>query len=168
MKSYLTEEKLLNEISLLIDEQIIHNKKFLNYRPDIRIESMKLIIEFDGYLHYTNSNTCMKDLQKDIDYVNAGYRIIRIPYFIQWCSEISSFVINKNVVCTQVYPHGFIDSKAILPADFCWLGLQRFLRDLELYKFAKNDIIQSLKNNTKNINLVLPEPIQFLLNTSKE
>lgn len=164
MKTYLTEVQLLTIIESY-GYTCIHNKKFLKYRPDIRIDSLRLIIEFDGYLHYTNSNTCVKDVQKDLDYTSAGYRVVRIPYFIQWCKELELIIfdVNHHDVRLQTYPHGFIDSKATLPADYCWLGIQRFQNDLNVFSFAKNEIILSLKKNTKPINTVVPKPLEYLL-----
>jgi hypothetical protein len=63
----------------------------------------------------------------------------------------------------QVYPHGFIDKKAVLPADFCELGVEQFQKDLELYSFFRNDIINSLHDKFAelgNADLVLPRSLQ--------
>ncbi len=165
-KKYLTERALVDKLSNYIDKDlIIHNKKFLSYRPDIRVDSLKLIIEFDGYRHYNNSNIIIKDYQKDIDYKTNGYRIVRIPYFIQWCNELVTDILNKQVTnIIQEYPHGFIDEKAMLPADFCWLGIQRFKEDWNKFNYAVPQIKKSILSYKKDINLVIPNPIQYLIN----
>lgn len=170
-KAYLTEESLLIKIIELLnnDYEIIHNKKFLNYRPDIRIDKLKLIIEFDGYLHYTNSKTCIKDILKDNDYKNAGYNVIRIPYFVQWCNQLASLIMSTDINnILQTYPHGFINEKATLPADFCWLGLQRFIKDLDVHLYAKQEIINNLsllisQRTDLNVNEIIPAPLYNIL-----
>ena len=123
-------------------------------------------IEFDGYLHYTQSKTCFNDVQKDIDYNQAGYAVIRIPYFIQWCNELASKIFNYPITdIQQQYPHGFIDKKACLPADYCYLGIERFKRDLQTHSYAIEPIIQSLRNKELEIGkqLVLPQTLVDLL-----
>ena len=53
-------------------------------RPDYRSESLKLIIEFDSLHHYQQSGTIKGDREKAELYTNLGYKVVRIPYFIQF------------------------------------------------------------------------------------
>ncbi len=166
---YLTESKLDSILKIIYpNSNIIHNKAFPNYkfRPDYRIENEKIIIEFDGYLHYTQSKVIINDYYKNQILFQNNYKIIRIPYFIQLSQEIILKLFQKNINFIQEYPHGFIDKKACLPSDFCYLGIKRFEEDLNYFNICYNDIIKSLKNKiieNKNINLVLPEILHFLI-----
>lgn len=48
---------------------------------------------------------------------------------------------------SSLYPHGFIDTKVIYPASFCYQGLQNYKYFLELFgklPNIKNDIEKSL------------------------
>lgn len=166
--SYLTEELLGDFLKEFYTSEWIRNKQFIEgkIRPDYRNDTEHLIIEFDGYLHYTKASQVIRDKEKDILYRKHGYHVIRIPYFIQLSNETIKLLLNKNLNCIFHYPHGFIDSKAVLPCDFCELGVQRFLQDLDKYTIVKNDIIKSLKNKVTelgDINKVLPPSIQYLI-----
>lgn len=162
---YLTEDNLYRYLlSIFPEYEIVRNKTVPNTgiknRPDFRIQDIKLIVEFDGYQHYTKNNIILSDYKKDIIYKINGYKIIRIPYFIQLCKETQLFLFGK-FVSVEYYPHGFIDNLCVVPADFCELGLIRFVDDLEKFNYIKDEIIKSLGN--KNINEVLPPSLHHLL-----
>lgn len=57
-------------------------------RPDYRSESLKLIIEFDGVPHYTSPAKIRQDEESTIFYRNLGYKVVRIPYFIQLTNSV--------------------------------------------------------------------------------
>lgn len=52
-------------------------------RPDYRSDSLKMIIEFDGLQHYTKPLKIQLDIESTRFYESNGYKVIRIPYFIQ-------------------------------------------------------------------------------------
>ena len=56
-------------------------------RPDYRCEEHKIIVEFDGILHYSNPEQVLKDKYLTEIYTNLGYKVIRIPYFIQLTNQ---------------------------------------------------------------------------------
>lgn len=172
MKTYLTEQKLgliLKEIKP--DLEFIYNKAVpgatnQRFRPDYRCERKKLIIEFDGYAHYCKASQIINDMEKDQNYELLGYKIVRIPYFIQMTTNVLFLIFAENIPFQQVYEHGFVDSEAVLPADFCELGLNKFLADLQTYAFHRQPIIESLKRKIAekgNKNLVLPPSMQYLV-----
>ena len=73
----------------------LHDKAFGEYngqkykiRPDYRSESLKLIIEFDGLPHYKNPAVIEKDYINQKVYEDNGYKVVRIPYFIQLSNEV--------------------------------------------------------------------------------
>ncbi|WP_051786157.1 PDDEXK family nuclease [Endozoicomonas numazuensis] len=173
---YLTEKRLGEIFSkLLPEEEIIHDKSVPNSknkrrRPDYRFVSKKLIVEFDGDSHYCKAKRIIDDKEKDNDYIRLGYQVVRIPYFIQMNDELLGYIFGKNhnLQFEQVYPHGFIDKKAILPADFCELGIDQFKEDLNKFHEFKNEIIKSLQDKISelgNVNLVLPSSLQYLVRT---
>lgn len=123
-----------------------------NYRPDICIHSNKTIIEFDGYRHYQTASVILSDRTRDSYFEKEGYEVIRIPYFVQLCDNVVNILFSHLMAAPvhieQTYPHGFIDQKALIPADFCELGVEKFLNDLNA-KFdstIRNDILHSMKN----------------------
>lgn len=165
---YLTEALLGEFLNKTYNSKWIHDKQFVEgkVRPDYRNDTEHLIVEFDGYLHYTKATQIIKDEEKDVLYKAHGYNVIRIPYFVQLSNEISMLLFNRSISNSLSYPHGFIDSKAVLPCDFCELGVQRFLQDLNKYAIIKDDIVTSLKDKVTelgNVNKVLPPSIQYLI-----
>ena len=130
----------LNETSLGLhlktifpDHDFIHNKKIpesniLN-RPDYYCKKLQLVIEFDGYGHFTNPKTILADIKKDSIYSMMGIKVIRIPYFIQLDTETVEYFFNVNNWIssdTIIHPHGFINPKATTPAYICSFGIIRF------------------------------------------
>lgn len=161
MNNYLTEENLGVFLNIYFQQgKWIHDKSFIGrLRPDYRNEFYKMIVEFDGYAHYTTSKRILVDKKKDELYSKEGYRVIRIPYFIQLSKYTIKKLFNININYEQQYPHGFIDNKCILPADFCYLGIRKFLNDLNNFSNIKDEIIESLKNKIiklGNRQLVVP------------
>lgn len=149
--------------------EIIRNKQVPNSniktRPDFYIPSEQLIIEFDGYQHYNTSSVILRDRLKDVRYGEMGIKIIRIPYFVQLTRSVQQILFNDVSSTHVVYPHGFINNKALLPADFCELGIKRFVQDLNDYEFIAEEIILSLVNkiNTAScIEEVLPPSLFYL------
>lgn len=159
---YLTETLLYDYIKYIFkDYEIIHNKIVPNSniknRPDFRIESIKLIIEFDGYRHYNDSKVIVKDLETTQIWNDLGYNIIRIPYYLQMNIEVLSLLysyINKEVDTDNIsnYKNGFIDKKALRPKDFPLLGLKRFMLDYnKLSAITQNEILNTLDDIDKHI-----------------
>lgn len=153
---YIFEEKLGYEV--------IHNKKLPNikelYRPDYRIEKIKLIIEFDGYQHFTNNKNIITDQIKDELYEKLGYRVIRIPYFIQLSHDVLERLFNDYILDDIVidlhkirskYPQGFIDDKCVLPCEFTELGFKLFNKYIDLFD-VREDVYSSLKIKGLNFN----------------
>ncbi|MFN2368213.1 MAG: DUF559 domain-containing protein, partial [Desulfurivibrionaceae bacterium] len=85
----------------------VPNSGILN-RPDHRFEKEKKIIEFDGIQHYQDIDVIKKDRKKDEVYGAMGYRIIRIPFFVQPSSETLKHYFNIDGELQLQYPHGFI------------------------------------------------------------
>ena len=149
---YLDEKKLGQcLVEIFPDYKFIHDNAVpgsgISNRPDYRCEELKLIVEFDGYKHYCEIDTIFKDRLKDEAYTSMGYRIVRIPYFVQLTSDVVKHYFRVDDVDMQInFPHGFIaDKGAKLPAEYCSLGIIRFMNELRELIFLQTDIISSLK-----------------------
>ena len=117
----------------------------------------------------------MYDAKRDKCYKDKGYKLIRIPYFVQLSAEVIEYYFNKKVVkFKQIYPHGFIKDNVILPVDFCEKGIERFKNEMQVFKqipsnhFGKSnnvfdDIIASLQlkivQKKGDFTKVLPEAL---------
>lgn len=168
--SYLTEQKLPIYLNILSDDWI-HDKSIPNSntrsRPDYRSEHLKMIVEFDGYHHYNNAKRIKADYNNDKIYSELGYVVVRIPYFVQMDSLVFRALFKTELNIAENYPHGFIDDKALLPCDFCELGILRFQCDLERFGCIKKDILQSISDKLekiKDIDLVMPKSMQGMIN----
>ncbi len=96
-------------------------------RPDYRSEELKLVIEFDGLPHYTNPDIIEKDLKNTKLYTNFGYKVVRIPYFIQLTNKAVKFLFGVEV--TKELFNESIPSIGIkgrnTPAYLCPAGIKR-------------------------------------------
>lgn len=138
-----------------VDPDIIHNRKFVfpgsggEYcRPDYRSEKHRLIVEFDGWRHYSSAKQVVADRCNTRSCWYVGYSVIRIPYFVQLDGPMVEFLFKPyaaDLSGWNSYPHGFISKVAMLPADFCEIGILRFLYDWWLLEPARRSIIDSLK-----------------------
>lgn len=153
---YLTQQKL---------EKLLHNEPSLNYinkevpldgsrlKFDFLVErnfdKQKIAIEFNGYAHYTDPDTILRDFKKR-EYANKNHLIlIEIPYWVQINEETFKHYFQLNplnhIKCD--YPHGFIDKKAKLPSCFCSLGIERFVFEFLLLPInVKQEILKSLSD----------------------
>lgn len=170
---YLTEKNLIDYLSDIYPNTIwIHNKTFNNYkfRPDYVNHELKIVIEFNGYQHYTKASVIIKDYNKYKIITDMGYKLIEIPYFVQLDKLVIKNLFNVNWAFDDLikYPHGFIDNSPtmILPSDFCSLGIERFMGDLSRFNYIKDLIIESLYNKFLLLGdkkLVLPPQLIYLL-----
>ena len=83
----------------------IYNKKIDNLpndmkilsKPDYRSEKLKMIVEFDGTYHYNSPNDIERDLKNQQNYINLGYKVVRIPFFIQLTNEVVKILFGVDV-----------------------------------------------------------------------
>ncbi len=125
-------------------------------RPDYRNDYYKLIIEFDGFRHFSDPHTIINDKKRDMFYTQNNYTFIHIPYFIQLnITGVNGYFYNYTQEAFNDYPHGFIDPRAMLPAQFCSLGLQNFIHIMSFLNIPERnkifmDIKKSLITKVKN------------------
>ena len=113
----------------------VHNKtvcKEYKIRPDYRSESLKLIVEFDGLPHYTNPETIIKDKKNQNIYEALGYKVVRIPYFIQLTNDAVTKLFGVTVsepLFDGRYPS--LGPGIHTPAFVCPAGLKRMAKDFQ-------------------------------------
>ena len=121
----------------------IHDKVFgefngvkYNIRPDYRSESLKLIIEFDGLQHYTNPKQIEKDTANTKIYESCGYKVVRIPYFIQLSNKAVKTLFGidvKTELFNEDYPSiGGKDVKGN-PSYLCIEGIKRMAKEFKKF-----------------------------------
>lgn len=132
---------------------LVRTKSGHMVQPDFVLENHKLLVEVDGQNyrvgHYTSAKTCIGDLEKDEIYKELGWKVVRIPAYIQLDRDMVKFLFGLDCY-EDLYPachqHGFLHEQISLPADFCSLGLDRFYKEMDSWPNAvKNKILDTLK-----------------------
>lgn len=141
----------------------------------IKIDERNILVEFDGYHHYTKINNFIIDSKYELGAKQLGYEVIRIPYFIQLDTELINYYFNTKLMNTKI-THSFLQGfringkieipefkgtkadafrntlkyKLFLPTEFHQFGLMRF--EKEMQQLSQNglvnvvdEIIESLK-----------------------
>ena len=140
-------------------------------RPDYRSESLKLIVEFDGLPHYTDPSNILRDADNTAFYEKCGYKVVRIPFFIQLTNEVVEQLFGVSVeeplFCEGIPSLGPKGKNT--PAFLCHKGIQKmareYLRFPEQYatnmKFLKKQEDQYLVDytllETEYLKLIQPE-----------
>lgn len=117
----------------------IHNKTVKGLgkriRPDYRHEGLKLIIEVDGLPHYRRPKRIKEDYDNQKLYEEAGYKVVRIPYFIQLSNDVVKQMFGREV--EERLFDAQIPSMSIqwenTPAYCCATGLRRMAIEFRKY-----------------------------------
>jgi hypothetical protein len=153
---YLVEASLGRFLRERVDPEIIAGQIVSGlgrrYRPDFRSERHQLIVEFDGDEHYRSAKKILGDKERDEAFAVAGYRVVRIPYFVQLAGVVIAGLFGDVASSHEdflQFPHGFIAKTVIMPADFCELGIARFEADLLRFSYIRHEILESLRRAAK-------------------
>ena len=117
-------------------------------------------------MHYNQAKRQIFVNIKTEEYTKLGYKIVRIPYFVQIETKTIKHLFDLDYEYKLEYPHGFIDSECLLPADFNYLGIQKFENDLLNFDYIKHFIIDSLYKKIEQLesmDLVVYKNIKKLL-----
>lgn len=121
--------------------------KKLGTRPDYRSESLKMIVEFDGLPHYTNPDVILKDLQNTENYEKAGYKVVRIPYFIQLSKdavkELFSVDLDQELFDDSIPSLGLKGRNT--PAYLCYEGIKRMAKEFLRFPHQYEINLKALK-----------------------
>lgn len=126
------------------------NGKTYKIRPDYKSEKLKLIVEFDGAPHYQKPHVIQKDKYNTKIYESLGYKVVRIPYFIQLSKSAVKIFFNVDIkedLFDENIP-SLGENNKLNPGYLCPLGLKRMSQ--EFIKFPKQyEVnINSLKNSS--------------------
>lgn len=105
------------------------------YRPDYRSETLKLVVEFDGMPHYLKPTVILSDEEKNSFYQENGYKVVRIPFFIQLTNAVVKDLFGVDVK-EPLFPEGvasFSVADSCTPAFMCPLGIGRCALELLRY-----------------------------------
>lgn len=104
-------------------------------RPDYRCEQLKLIIEFDGVQHYQKPERIKADFENQKFYEKHGYKVVRIPYFIQLSNIAVKSMFNRNIeepLFDESIPSLGVKGQNT-PAYCCPAGLKRMAHEFRNY-----------------------------------
>ena len=111
------------------------NGKAYRSRPDYRSEELKLIIEFDGLQHYTKPDIIEKDFRLTDVYINLGYKVIRIPYFIQLTNKavktLFGIEVSEELFDEKISSLGINGLNT--PAYLCPAGVKRMAEEFKKF-----------------------------------
>ena len=104
-------------------------------RPDYRSETLKIIIEFDGLQHYTNPDIIEKDIENTKLYNSFGYKVVRIPYFIQLTNKAvkTLFDIEVSEALFDEKISSLSTNGRNSPAYLCPAGVKRMAKEFKRF-----------------------------------
>ncbi len=124
------------------------NGKLYRNRPDYRSEKLKLIVEFDGLQHYTKPDNIERDIKNTELYKSFGYKVVRIPYFIQLTNKavktLFDVEVNEDLFDESISSLGIEGQNT--PAYLCPAGLKRMAEDFLKFPEQYKTNIEFLKN----------------------
>lgn len=156
---------IFSEIDDWIHDKIIPkeltNNVLIRKRPDYRSEKLKMIVEFDGIQHYTSPDIILNDEKNTKFYESLGYKVVRIPYFIQLTNETVKILFNKDIK-EPLFPNNIASLSYTCrntPAYLCLMGIERMKKELNKFPLQKKVNIEYLiKEN--NLQLTRVDLIQ--------
>jgi hypothetical protein len=128
----------------------------------------KVTIEYQGNHHYQVVSNIIRDDRKQKLAEEVGFTCIQYPYWLGIHPEYMNELFGGRIVNNLSHiPAGFISKQAVLPADFCEMGIKRFKDEFNgLPSHIQEEIKDSLKiklEELKNINLVVPTSLEYLI-----
>lgn len=140
VQPYLTEQNLGEFLQLVFPEvksqySVQTAKKKMRVDYQFIHDEQEYFVEFDGYRHYNDFKTQLRDEDLYFHCKANGIVLIRIPYFVQLRATYLDFVFGcklgdfmeslVDVDCN--YQHGFHSKTAMMPWDFNEYGMRRFM-----------------------------------------
>lgn len=138
------------------DEKWIHNKTIKGSgrrsRPDYRCETLKLIIEFDGVQHYQSPDCIKRDNENQRFYEELGYKVVRIPYFIQLSNKVVKSMFGRDIdepLFDESIPSLGVKGRNT-PAYCCPEGIKRMAREFNYYPEQYRSNLKALQNENND------------------
>ena len=172
IEGYLVQAKLEDALAAIVGAVAWRGKEIQvasgrRHRWDMVYEGAmgNVAVEFDGDEHYRHTLKIKIDREKDDLARIGGYRVVRIPYWVQLTSETLKHYFGLDADIIQDFPHGFITTK-VFPASYCEMGIARFKREIDaLPTSVRLAVKTSLCDRSKEHGLeyVLPDQLAGLL-----
>lgn len=111
----------------------IHDKTFpgMRTRPDYRSNSLRMLVEFDGIPHFRSRKEFLKDVKKTAKYQAAGYRVVRIPLYINLTTNVINKLFGTNLQQDFFTENVSPFNETFQPNTFCITGLKRMADDFK-------------------------------------
>ena len=130
-----------------------HNGESFSIRPDYRCDELMLIVEFDGVQHYQKPDRIKKDDKNQNIYEANGYKVVRIPYFIQLTNEaveqLFGVTVNEPLFDGSIPSMGPKGNNS--PAYCCPLGLMRMAEEIHRFPEQMQVNIRALEDANDEI-----------------
>jgi hypothetical protein len=169
---YLIQEKLQRALTAIVGEAAWRGKERLvasgrQLRWDMVYETSTgmVAVEFDGDEHYRHSLKVKGDREKDAFAKLNGYRVIRMPYWVQLTTETLQHYFDLDATIVQNFPHGFVTTR-IFPASYCELGINRFKTEIRALPVSvRQAVIASLRERAAEFGkeYVVPSALEGVL-----
>lgn len=136
------------------------NNKVCRKRPDYRSEKLKMIVEFDGIQHYTMPDRIKNDVLSTKFYERLGYKVVRIPYFIQLTNKAVKYFFNVDVKepLFNENIHSMDKNDRNTPAFLCGAGVLRMIEEFkhhpEQYRVNKEFLISQNDQFLTGVDLI--------------
>ena len=136
------------------------NDKVCRKRPDYRSEKLKMIVEFDGIQHYTMPDRIKNDVLSTKFYESLGYKVVRIPYFIQLTNKAVKYFFNVDVKepLFNENIHSMDKNDRNTPAFLCGAGVLRMIEEFkyhpEQYQINKEFLISQNDQFLTGVDLI--------------
>lgn len=139
--------------------------EYRRYRPDARCENLNIIIEYDGINHYQNQTVILNDYRRDTWFTALGYKVVRIPYWIQLSSNMIKYLFDIDMdksMCElsfSFYDNGLNDSGLSTSiGSMSEAGRYRFLETVTKYPIQEQrKVYRDLKTCIENLDKNIPE-----------
>ncbi len=128
----------------LVDEK----GKPIRTRPDYWSEQIHLVVEFDGMPHYTNPDVILKDIENTQRYEKVGFKVVRIPYFIQLSRSAVKTLFGVDVkqeLFDESIPSMGLKGRNT-PAYLCHEGIKRMAREFVRFPMQYQVNLKALKD----------------------
>lgn len=129
-------------------KQFLKNEPSLNYLGD-SVKTAKGVIKYDGVVldsvteikiaiklkepkHYLSPADIIENDDDRWTANKSNYKVIEIPYFIELSNEVFEHYFGRapQVPIVSDHPSGFEDPQFVLPANYCSMGVNNFLKEL--------------------------------------
>lgn len=133
------------------------------FRPDWRSELLKVVIEFDGIQHYVTPKATDANNERNRFYESLGYKVIRIPFFIQlsnnvvkklFCVEVKEMLFDEKYpsMGTKKSSFAYMCPEGIKKAvnEFITISREQFIVNYEYLKSLNNPKYTGIDYITKD------------------